>query len=33
MKNKCLDTIFKLLKSYEDIDTLNSTMYLLPEVF
>lgn len=33
MKNKCLDTIFRLLKSYEDIDTLNGTMYLLPEVF
>lgn len=33
MKNKCLDTIFKLLSSVEDTESLNNVMCLLPKVF
>lgn len=33
MKDKCLDTIFKLLNSAKNTESLNSIMYLLPDVF
>lgn len=33
MKDKCLDTIFKLLNSAKNTESINSVMYLLTEVF
>lgn len=33
MKNKCLDTIFKLLNSAKSTESLNSVMFLLSDVF